>query len=195
MDAEEVVPLAQPAQVAVMLRIRVSAERCYHDEDYEGLCYQNVKKDTRLLDVACTRPKAVDCVALGYESSLVDTACIRKTQRGESWLRVCQDDEEEQLGRCYPKCGKGYKGVGHFAGESPKVYGKQWVDCGMGSAVDSTTCGFAIADKIIGPIFAVVNIVSLGLASGPLAAARHSITMSTKLARSQSRRSTAQKPK
>ena len=48
----------------------------------------------------------------------------------------------------------------------PTIVGKQWIECGMGAAVDDTTCAFVIADQILGPIFAVINIVSLGTASG-----------------------------
>lgn len=159
-------------------------DKCHANEDVDGaLCYPKCKEGYEPFGCCICRPKNLDCGALGFAGQF-DISCTKTIHIGKAWTGICNDDEQEQLGLCYENCDDGYTGVGPVCwGMSPTVDGQKWVDCGMGSAADDTTCGFVIADQVLGPIFAVIDIVSLGSANGATTAAREGIEASSKLAK------------
>ena len=65
---------------------------------------------------------------------------------GGSIKNGCAGGKENDAGLCYPKCPTGYKGEGPVCwGQPPKP---TWVQCGMGSAKDSATCGMTVFDQV-----------------------------------------------
>jgi len=71
---------------------------------------------------------------------------------------VCSGGKEQDAGLCYTPCRSGYNGVGPVCWAS-KPSG--FVDCGLGYATDSSTCGFLIADQVMGVISLVKDACSL----------------------------------
>ncbi len=72
-----------------------------------------------------------------------------------------------QLGLCYENCREGYEGVGPVCWiDKPIVNDQQFVNCGMGAALDDTTCGQIITDQVVGPIMAVVQTAELVVTAG-----------------------------
>jgi|GEM_PF-2671060 len=91
------------------------------------------------------RPKVPDCPALGLNPG-IDLSCAKKVYIGDPVPMVCSGGKEKDAGLCYPKCDPGFDGVG------PVCWGKapdQWVNCGMGAAVDGDTCRDVIIDQVM----------------------------------------------
>ncbi len=71
---------------------------------------------------------------------------------------VCSGGKEQDAGLCYTPCRSGYNGVGPVCWAS-KPSG--FVDCGLGYATDASTCGFLIADQVMGVISLVKDACTL----------------------------------
>lgn len=65
---------------------------------------------------------------------------------------VCGGGKQADAGLCYTPCRDGFNGIG------PVCWAKQpsgYVDCGLGYAINSSTCGFVVTDQVMG----VLNLV------------------------------------
>ena len=72
----------------------------------------------------------------------------------------CAGGKENDAGLCYTKCPTGYKGEGPVCwGQPPKP---SWVECGMGSAKDSATCGMTVFDQVSSVGNMAASIATLG---------------------------------
>lgn len=82
----------------------------------------------------------------------------------------CGDGKENDAGLCYDECPPGYRGEGPVCwGEPPK---SSWVECGMGSARDSTTCATTTFDQVNSVGNVAINIATLGTSSSATTATR-----------------------
>jgi hypothetical protein len=60
---------------------------------------------------------------------------------------VCGGGKQQDAGLCYTPCRAGYNGVGPVCwANQPSGY----VDCGLGYASNSTSCGFIVTDQVVG---------------------------------------------
>ena len=72
---------------------------------------------------------------------------------------TCRFGLSYDAGLCYTPCPAGFKGVGPVCwGTSPLG----WVECGMGSSVDSKVCGQTVFDQVSSVGNLALNIASLG---------------------------------
>ena len=87
---------------------------------------------------------ASHCNALGMKKFL-DLSCAKRITIGRPFTGICQPEQDISAGLCYSKCKQGYKGAG------PVCWGKAppgWVECGMGAAVDTLTCGLEVVGQV-----------------------------------------------
>ena len=74
----------------------------------------------------------------------------------------CGSGKEKKAGLCYTPCRKGFKGVGPVCWGQPP---KGWVNCGMGAAKDSKTCGQVIFDQVTSVGEMGLNLATFGTSS------------------------------
>jgi hypothetical protein len=67
--------------------------------------------------------------------------------------------QEMDAGLCYRGCGAGYTGVGPVCWKKPPP---GWVDCGMGAAKDSATCGRIVFDQVAAVGRLALTVATLG---------------------------------
>jgi len=98
----------------------------------------------------------------------IDLSCAKKIIIGDPVTGACKENEDKDGGLCYPKCRKGYYGVGPVCwGEAPH----RWVGCGMGAAKDSKTCAQIIFNQITSVGTLALNIATFGTSGGATAGA------------------------
>jgi hypothetical protein len=116
------------------------------------------------------RPGVPDCGKLGLNPG-IDLSCAKKVVIGSPQLGTCASNQEMDAGLCYQSCGAGNNGVG------PVCWGKPpsgWVDCGMGAAKDSSTCGTIVFGQVASVGQLALTVATLGssmAATGPASAA------------------------
>lgn len=99
------------------------------------------------------------------QNGMVDigVSCTKKSYgRGAGTIpNGCNDGKVNQGGLCYTACRTGYKGVGPvcWAENCPTRFPTK---CGMGCAVNSTECGWAIFDQVSSVGEFVFNIATFG---------------------------------
>jgi len=83
----------------------------------------------------------------------------------------CNSGMELRDGLCYKPCAAGYKGVGPvcWADNCPTQFPTK---CGLGCAVNSTECGWAIFDQVSSVGEAIFNIATFGSGSAATTTAR-----------------------
>jgi hypothetical protein len=141
--------------------------RCEKDNgngncEMQGLIYYaKCKPGYDNIGLIC-RPKQPNCKALGLGGQL-DLSCAKKITIGAPKIGICKKGYQEQAGLCYRNCEKGYAGVGPvcWADKQPKG----WIDCGMGAAKNSLTCGTVTASQAASVGEMVLFGISLGTSS------------------------------
>eukprot|EP00937_MAST-01D_sp_MAST-1D-sp2_P007684 g7684.t1 len=131
-------------------------------EMYGGLCYEKCKKadGVQWHNFGCClcRPPVPTCKDDDLDPWF-DLSCAKRIYIGSPQIGECEDGQEMDAGLCYEKCDAGYRGTG------PVCWGKapgSWVECGMGAAVDDTTCGLQTADQVVSVLQTIGFIASLG---------------------------------
>jgi hypothetical protein len=96
---------------------------------------------------------------LGFAAGL-SPSCPKSIIIGDPVIRnVCPGKKEYNAGLCYDPCTTGYFGIGPVCwGQVPKG----WVECGMGAAKDSSTCGDQIIAQVGSVGTLILNIATLG---------------------------------
>lgn len=133
--------------------------RCESDNGGPGKCemsgaiaYPKCREGYSAFGCCICRPNAPDCGQLGLGGRL-DLSCAKIIKVGEPKLGVCPGGstgvpgsaQQMDAGLCYRGCGPGYTGVGPVCWKDPP---KGWVQCGMGAAKDSFTCGTIIFGQV-----------------------------------------------
>lgn len=90
------------------------------------------------------RPPVPNCGSYGLNDG-IDLSCAKKIIIGAPKTGTCAANQDKDGGLCYPKCGNNYKGVGPVCWGQPP---SGWVGCGMGAAVDSSTCAKKVFSQI-----------------------------------------------
>ncbi len=103
----------------------------------------------------------------------IGVSCAKKSYgRGAGTIpKGCSDGKFNQHGLCYTACRTGYKGVGPvcWAESCPTKFPTK---CGLGCAVNSSECAWAIVDKVTSIGEMMFNVATLGSGSGATTAAR-----------------------
>ncbi|MBI1890665.1 MAG: DUF3421 domain-containing protein [Burkholderiales bacterium] len=141
--------------------------RCARDnpqgcEKNGEIIYPKCKSGYHAFGCCICRPDTPNCGALGLGGQF-DLSCAKKIQIASAPKTAnCSPGEEYDAGLCYKKCNDGYSGVG------PVCWGKappKWVECGMGSAKDSTTCASIIFDQVSSVGSLAITVATLGSSS------------------------------
>ncbi|XP_022196877.1 uncharacterized protein LOC111054207 [Nilaparvata lugens] len=107
------------------------------------------------------RPAQPDCPSLGLNRG-IDLSCAKRIQIGNPQIGTCAEGYELDAGLCYPKCRNGYKGVGFVCwSRAPQ----NWVECGMGAAASSATCGTTVFSQVTSVGQLAFNIATAGASS------------------------------
>lgn len=124
----------------------------------------------------------VNCEALGMlNSPLYNTqrSCVRKVILGKpSWMGCTTG--EMSMGLCYSQpCQAGYNGAGPVCWSQPPP---GWVECGMGNAKDSDTCGQVTSGQVqsVGDLAINIGQIALTIATGGAAAGTEFADLITK---------------
>lgn len=140
-------------------------KRCENDHGV-GKCEKNglifyPKCKSGFYNFGCCicRPSAPNCSALGFNGG-IDLSCAKKIKIGDPKPMDCRSGTLKNAGLCYTPCKDGYNGIGNICwGKAPSG----WVDCGMGAAKDSLTCGTAVTGQIVSVVKLTINAVTLGM--------------------------------
>lgn len=141
-------------------------------EKYGLVVYPKCKPGYHNVGCCICRPSVPNCRALGMNGGL-DLSCAKYIKIGTPHAASCPPGKVKDAGLCYPPCKQGYHGVGPVCWGSPP---KNWIDCGMGSAVSKKVCGEIIVGQITSVGQIAVNIAtfgSSGAASGAANAAKN----------------------
>lgn len=109
-------------------------------EKWGAVIYPKCKDGYSNFGCCICRPAIPNCERLGLSNEgQVDLSCAKKIKIASSpKLGTCGPGQEMDAGLCYQKCRSGYYGVGPVCWKRSPW---SWVDCGMGAAVDTKTCG------------------------------------------------------
>lgn len=109
----------------------------------------------------------------------IGISCQKQTyDRGVGGLMSCSPGMSWDAGLCYNQCRPGFAGVGPVCwNECPKNLS---YNCGAMCTRDKSTCDWAIADQVTGPVFAVgsvaLTVLTAGGSTGATAAAKAGAT-------------------
>jgi hypothetical protein len=133
--------------------------------------YPKCRRGYRNFGCCICRPAVPNCRALGYNGNF-DLSCAKKIQIGNPSSPSCAPNEDNNAGLCYKKCNGGYNGIGPVCwSRAPNG----WVDCGMGSAINSVTCGKIIFDQISSVGMMAINIATLGSSGAATTASKSAL--------------------
>lgn len=133
------------------------------------IVYPKCKRGYYAFGCCICRPYDFKCIDYGFTGKQVDLSCPKGIIIGDPTPMKCQTGLEEQAGLCYKPCNKGYRGIGPVCwAPGPK----NWVDCGMGMAVDTKTCGEIIFNQIVSVGMLAANIATLGATGEAQAASK-----------------------
>jgi hypothetical protein len=138
-------------------------------------------------------PKERDCKAAGLGGKVLGS-CAKKTFVTWPVEGGCANPktQENDAGLCYPKCRRGYKGVGPVCWAQCPSH--MPVNCGASCAKDKSSCTLTVTDQVMAPVMAAGNaaltVATLGTATGATAAAKTGAA-AAKVAASAAARSTA----
>lgn len=128
---------------------RCGADNSQGCEMNGAIAYPKCARGYHAVGCCICRPDVPDCTKLGLAGNL-DLSCAKKIQIGAPKLGACPG-EIMDAGLCYGACQANYSGVGPVCwGDPPKSppADKDWVNCGMGAAKDSMTCGLVIFNQV-----------------------------------------------
>jgi hypothetical protein len=136
-------------------------------EFWGAMAYPKCKAGYEAVGCCICRPVVPDCDGLGLGGRL-DLSCAKKVVIGDPSVGTCAAGEEEDAGLCYRQCEPGYSGVGPVCWAGAP---KDWVECGMGAAKDSSTCATIVVGQVqtVGQL--AFNIATLGEGSAATKAA------------------------
>ena len=122
----------------------------------------------------CT-PKERDCAAAGLGGKFLGS-CAKKTFVTWPVKGGCANPatQENDAGLCYPKCRRGYAGVGPVCWAT--CPDSMPVNCGASCAKDKSSCSLTLTDQVLAPVMAAGNaaltVATLGTGTGAAAAAK-----------------------
>ena len=116
------------------------------------------------------RPQKFSCANDYNMGHQFDISCAKKIIIGAPTTAECVSGvEEKQWGLCYKNCDAGYNGVGPVCwSRTPPTM----VGCGMGNAIDSSTCAQILADQIVGPLTIALTVATLGASTAATTAVK-----------------------
>ncbi len=109
-----------------------------------AIFYPKCKSGYKNVGCCICRPSRPNCRALGLNNG-IDLSCAKRVQIGAPKPGICGSGQVRDAGLCYKKCRVGFDGVG------PVCWGKppsRWVQCGMGAAKNSKTCGSIVFSQV-----------------------------------------------
>jgi hypothetical protein len=104
------------------------------------------------------RPSAPNCPSLGMNPG-VDLSCAKKIKIGDPVPMDCPAGKVKDAGLCYKACDAKSTGVGPVCWGLPPA---GWVECGMGAAKDSYTCGSITWDQVSAVGGMALSIATMG---------------------------------
>lgn len=130
--------------------------------------YPKCKSGFYAVGCCICRPSAPNCPSVGLNPG-VDLSCAKKVIIGDPVPMDCTSGFEKNAGLCYKPCGDKTTGVGPVCWGGPPT---GWVECGMGAAKDSYTCGSIIFDQVSAVGNMALSIATLGSSAAISAAAQ-----------------------
>jgi hypothetical protein len=141
------------------MRSRCEAANGRGNCEKNGLIYYpKCKSGFYAIGCCICRPSAPNCGALGFNGG-IDLSCAKKITIGDPISMECPAGQIYDAGLCYSGCQAGYTGVGPVCWASAPA---GWVNCGMGAAKDSKTCGETIFGQINSVGNLALNIATFG---------------------------------
>ncbi|MDX1569924.1 MAG: hypothetical protein R3200_05510 [Xanthomonadales bacterium] len=123
--------------------------------------YPKCKAGYKPFGCCICRPERPNCSALGLGRQ-IDLSCEKRIQIGNPQTGSCGSGEEKDAGLCYARCESGYDGIGPVCwADKPRG----WVNCGMGAAKDSATCGTIVFNQVSSVGQMAMFVGSLGTSS------------------------------
>ncbi len=113
------------------------------------------------------RPPQPNCSALGMGGQF-DLSCAKIVSIGDPVTGSCPAGQQSDGGLCYPVCEAGYTGVGPVCWTGAP---SGWVECGMGAAKDSFTCGQIVFGQVSSVGQLAFKIATLPTGAGAVAGA------------------------
>jgi len=113
------------------------------------------------------RPPQPNCAALGMGGQF-DLSCAKIVSIGDPVTGSCPAGQQSDGGLCYPVCEAGYTGVGPVCWTGAP---SGWVECGMGAAKDSFTCGQIVFGQVTSVGQLAFKIATLPTGAGAVAGA------------------------
>lgn len=137
--------------------------RCNRDnpggcEKNGEIIYPKCKPGFSNVGCCICRPSVPDCNALGMNKG-IDLSCAKKVTIGNPVTGTCSPNQDKDAGLCYSKCPAGQTGVGPVCWSKPP---SSWVECGMGAAKDSATCGSIVFGQVASVGQLAITIGTLG---------------------------------
>jgi len=140
--------------------------------------YERCKAGYSSWPAGICRPPQPNCAALGPGHQL-DLASEKQVLTGDPVTGSCGSGQSENAGLCYQQCQSGYTGVGPVCWTGAP---RGWVECGMGAAKDSFTCGQIVFDQVSSVGQVAFNIATLPTGAGVASAAASSASKAARLA-------------
>jgi len=137
-----------------------------HLEGCLALCYPRCPS-SQPVEIGCNLC-GIDCD--NHYGGGIAPSCMKKTRLSPGMsTKSCEHGYEMDAGLCYKPCAVGFTGVGPVCwGDAPP----NWVNCGMGAAIDDGACAKTVADQILGPLEIVAFVATLGTSSTVTAATK-----------------------
>jgi hypothetical protein len=159
-------------------------------QDCLGLCYDPCPN---------THPTWIGCNLCGvscsdFQPGSIPPSCMKRIiySPGFPTRATCPPDMEMDAGLCYKRCKPGFSAVGPVCwGFAPRVNGQQWVDCGMGAAVDNAACGSAVTNQVLGPLEVLAFVATFGTSAAAEQGAESIARGSAAVAKAGSKRAAA----
>jgi len=76
------------------------------------MAYPKCREGYSAFGCCICRPPVPNCEGTFHMNGGIDLSCAKKIIIGDPVVGICNSKQDENAGLCYPKCGKGYNGIG-----------------------------------------------------------------------------------
>lgn len=127
-------------------------------ENLGAIVYPKCKPGFYASGCCICKPSPPKCQALGMNGG-IDLSCAKYVKIGNPTPTSCAEGLENNAGLCYPPCKARFYGVGPVCWSNVP---KGWIECGMGAAIDRSTCSKMIFDPVVSVAELALNIATFG---------------------------------
>lgn len=133
-----------------------------------AIVYPKCKPGYSAVGCCICRPNPPNCSAMNLGGRL-DLSCAKIVKIGDPVTGTCGAGQQKDAGLCYSNCKSGYSGVGPVCWS--KAPQPTWVECGMGSSKDKTTCGSVTFGQVASVGNLALTVATLGTSTAGTGAA------------------------